>query len=532
MARVLTNNTALAVAKESSRSVLPGSPTWKSLEPNDINDFGAQITTTPRSPISKLRQRRKGSVTDLDAAVEYTADTTMDILVDFIEGFLYSTAVNGDLTFRGATVTGTGYTIPAATASQASRLQYAAATGPISLVFAAGYVLDANNGLKPLSADVAAAGTEIPVAGVSAETAPTNAEVSIAGIRAEAGDIDCTVSGDTATLTSGNGTPTNQLDFTTLGLTKGQRVFIGGGTDTNRFGSTAAADGTRSFGSGRVTSIAAAELILDKIDDTLVSSDGTDDGNAGTEIALDILFGRFIRNVSVDSSEYLEQYFQFEGEYPNLFETEPPTPVAEPDGYEYVIGCLANVLEWSMPLTDLSRITVGFVATDSEDPVDGASRKTNADTPIAPLFTGALNTSSDFMRLRIADVDDTGLTSDFKDVTVTLNNNATGEKVLGFLGSKYINNGNFEVDIAATALFTSPLVPARIRANTTVTMDWILTNYDGAVAVDIPSMTMGSDGKEFPVNESVRIALTCQAFVDPVLGTSIGVSLFPYYPTE
>jgi hypothetical protein len=42
---------------------------------------------------------------------------------------------------------------------------------------------------------------------------------------------------------------------------------------------------------------------------------------------------------------------------------------------------------------------------------------------------------------------------------------------------------------------------------------------------------MGSDGKEFPVNESIKIGLTVQAFEDATFGTSIGVSLFPVFPT-
>ena len=75
MARVLTNTTALAYAIESSQGVLPGSPSWKSLEPNGINSFGAEITTVARSPISKNRQRRKGTVVDLTPKLALAAGT-------------------------------------------------------------------------------------------------------------------------------------------------------------------------------------------------------------------------------------------------------------------------------------------------------------------------------------------------------------------------------------------------------------------------------------------------------------------------
>lgn len=536
MAQVLTNNTGLAYARESSLGVLPGSPDWKVLEPNSFGTFGAQITTVARSPISKLRQRRKGTVVDLDASAEYDADQTIDSLVDFTEAFLFANAVNADLTFRAADaqIGPAGFTIPAATSAQAAKLQYTAA-GPISLLYSAGYATTGNNSagtVFPLAADVALTDTVIEVTGITTETAPANAEVSLAGIRAEAGDLALAVSGNIGTLTSNNGTPATPIDFTTLGLTVGQFIHIGGlDLTANRFGSTAAGDGTRSFGEARIRTIAAQTLTLDKLGPLLVASDGTNDGIAGTEVPVDILFGRFVRNVTVDDADYAAISHHFEGSYPNLYETEPPTPVASPDGFEYVTGALANQMTWNMPLTDKSSATFAFVGIDAEEPVDNASRKSGASTPRLPLFTGAFNTSADFFRLGIADVDDTGLTSDFKDMTATFNNNVAPEKVLGNLGARYMNNGNFEVDIETSALFTNPAVAARVRANTTVTMAWLLRNDDGAVAVDVPSAIVGSDGKEFPVNETVRINLAVQAFVDPLFNTSLGVSFFPIYPS-
>src|SRR5258707_12005770 len=91
MARVLTNNCSLSVAIESSIGVLPGSPTWFLLEPNGISTYGATIKTVPRSPISKLRQRRKGTIVDLDSSVEFEHDTTKEAMILFSEGFVFAT---------------------------------------------------------------------------------------------------------------------------------------------------------------------------------------------------------------------------------------------------------------------------------------------------------------------------------------------------------------------------------------------------------------------------------------------------------
>lgn len=536
MAQVLTNNTGLVAAREASSGVLPGTPDWKILEPDAVSSFGAAITTTPRSPISKLRQRRKGTITDLDADIEYDADQTFDSLHDFTEAFVAATAVNADMTFRAADVLTTGYTVPALTAAQAAKFQYTVTLGPFTLVHAAGYAATNNNtvgAILPITGAVSTSDVLIPVgsSGLTVETAPTNSEVSLAGIRAEAGDLALAVSGNIGTLTSNNGGAATPLDFTTLGLTAGQTIHIGGLLTANRMGSTAGGSND-SFGEARIREIDSGgqSLTLDKLGTGLTASDGTDTGSAGSAVAVDLLFGRFIRNVSVDDADYNAITYTFESAYPNLFETDPPTPVANPDGFEYVIGARANQMTWNMPLTDKSSATFSFIGTNAEEPVDNSSRKAGASTARSPLFTGAINTSSDFFRLGIADVDDTGLTSDFKDLTLTMNNNVSPEKVLGLLGARFMNSGNFEVDLEGSALFTNAEVPARVRENTTVTAAWLLRNDEGAVAVDIPSATAGSDGKEYPVNETVRISMTLQAFTDPLFETSIGVSFFPVYP--
>ena len=527
MGRILTNNTSLAYAIETTPGVLPGSPDWFVTEPNTVGAYGNVPTTVVRSPISKLRQQRKGTVTDLDSPVEFESDLTMSAFTDFAEGFVYSTAVNSDTVFRASDVTVvTGYTVPALDATQAGKFQFAAATGPASLFFARGYLNAVNNGVKVLATNPVATDTELDVDETTVtlvtETAPTNAELSMMGIRAEAGDLALAVASNIGTLTSGNGAPVNAIDFTTLGLTVGQRIHVGGLLTANRFGSTAGGSND-SFGGARVTSIAAGTLLLDKLDSDLTASDGTDTGSAGTEVRVDLLYGRFIRNVTVDSSEYLERTYQFEEAFPNL-------GTAGATNFWYSIGNRAAEMSLNNPLTDKATVNFGFVGQSSDDVT--ATQKTNADTPIEPVKTEAFNTAADFFRLGILDVDETGLTSDFKDMTATFNNNVSGEKVLGFLGNKFINNGNFEVSIAVTALFTNPLVPKRITDNTTVTMGWVQRNGDGALSIDIPSATLGSDGIELPVNESVRIGLTVTAFVDPVFNTSIGVSLFPAYPAS
>tara|TARA_R110000851_G_scaffold120002_1_gene248079 strand:- start:21357 stop:22943 length:1587 start_codon:yes stop_codon:yes gene_type:complete len=526
MGNVLTNNSSFAYSIEASLGVLQGSPEWFLTEPNAIGAFGATPTKVKRTPISKLRQNRKGTVVDVDNPTEMEVDMTMSAIRDFAEGFLYSVATNSDMMFRGLdAVAATGYTIPAATAAQGAKIQFVGTLA--TLFYAVGYGEAANNGIFPVTADTASTGTTIARSSAVVETAPINAEVSLAGIRAEAGDLALVVAGTIGTLTSGNNAAVNNIDFTTIGWTVGQRVHIGGDTATNRF---FGAGPIVSYGGARIRTIAAGTVTFDKLDATLITSDGTDTGAGGTLVPVDLLFSQFIRNVRSDHADYLERSYQFEAEFPNLYETDPPTPVAEPDGYWYSLGNRANEMSINNPLTDKATMNFAFIGQTSEAIVDGASRKANAATPIEPINTEAFNTAADFFRLGILDVDETGLTTDFTDMTATVNNNASGEKVLGFVGNKFINNGNFEFSIATTALFTSPLVVSRVLDNTDVTMGWVQRNNDGAISVDVPSAELDSDGLEIEPNVSIKIQLTVNAFVDSFFGTSIGMSLWPFYP--
>ena len=104
------------------------------------------------------------------------------------------------------------------------------------------------------------------------------------------------------------------------------------------------------------------------------------------------------------------------------------------------------------------------------------------------------------------------------------------EKILCNLGAQFMNFGNFEIDIEAQLIFNDSRVASAVRENRTMSMDFGLKNDDGAIFFDVPSLTLGGGDREFPVNETVLINTTAQAFLDPIINTSIGVSLFPIVP--
>lgn len=508
MGRVITNGMSLSFAREASLGVLPVTPQWFELEPNTITTFGTTIAKTARSPISKARARRKGSVTDLDSAVEFEADLTLTHLRLFAENFLFSRSVGGDSFITSAAVAA-GYTVPALSAAQAGRLLWAVTPtgGPTparSLIYAFGFDNAANNGLKPLTAKPAAGDVTIPVAGNVAENPPVDVlvEAAVAGVRAAAGDLTINAQGNLASVA---------LDFRLLGIVVGQTVHIGGIDALHQFATAA------NTGFARVAAIAANLLTLEKRDEPFVA-----EAAAGVEI--DLLFGQFVRNVDVDHPDFQQPSVQFELRSPNLM-------AGGAAGHEYAIGNWADAMSVALPLTGKATITLGFVGQNTTDPT--AVRATAAANAKVGQLTESFGTSSDIARLRMQKVDESGLTTDFKSATFTLTNNVAGEKVLGHLGPKYLNAGDIEVDVENQMLFTDAAVIHGIRCNTTFGFDWVLRNGDGGVAFDLPTGTLSGGGREYPANQSVLLNDTFGAHQeDDQLGFTCGLSFFPVLPAQ
>lgn len=503
MPRVLTNTVSLAYSREVDLNTASG--VWNTLEPNDIQTFGAELSTTARNPISKNRQRLKGLVTDLDSSVEISSDLTMSVFRDFIAGFCFATGINSDVTQIKSTAAATAantYAVTSITASQSPKLEVSV------LLWVTGGVYKENNGLKIIKTDVQTGVATIAVLeNLTNETA--DFRVSFTGYRTSSTWTWDAVLSRATLLASGVGTR-----LSALGLTPGAVIHIGsivspGDIDIiNGFTRAAASD---MVGYARCIALTASAVVFDRVDPALQFTDSSAQ-------SVDILFGEFFRNVPTDDSEFFEQSFQFELNYPNLGDSDT-------NRYQYSKGNFCNSMTFNLAMSDKAEIAHGFIGTDTENPVE--TRKPGADSPIPPTQIKAFNTSSDVARLRVLDVDGDGITTDFKSLSLKINNNVSPEKVIGLLGAKYLNTGNFEVDIEAQLLFTDSAVVNKIRCSETVSMDFIFRNDDGTISVDIPAMTIGGGGVDYPINASVLINTKSLAYIDPVTKTSIGVSIFP-----
>ncbi len=500
MARSLTNNLGMAVAIEASIGVLPATPLWVDLEPNSVGSYGPEVTTVPRNPISNTRQAQKGSVTDKDSSVEWEGDLTKHHALTFMEGFIFASRQNAAIIAR--VQAGSDYEDLAAVAATDnfthSALSAALVTG--SLIKTRGFANAANNGLFAVKTGGTTTST-LTVAGALVDETPTiasGARMDMCGFRF----TDLVWTDATKTLSS------VLITETTIGLSPGQQIKVGAG----------GLDFANGVITARVVSVALGAIVLDKIEN--VGAGTLDGGGDETGTAVDLLYGPFVKNTAVSDALFLEQSFQFELKYADL-------DSVGTDEYEYAIGNLCNEVALNMPGQDKATMAFSFIGTDSD--AITTTRKGNSANRVVALQKAAFNTAASFARLNLWTTAEVDLATCFKSLTLTITNEVSPEKCLGTLGALFMNTGNLKVSLEAELLFTDSALAAAIVDNDTVTFDFLLSNDDGAFALDLPSLTLGGGAKSFPVNESIKISVTGTTFADAVLDTSIGFTEFPHW---
>lgn len=490
MGAVNTNSVSLAITEEQSIGVLPATVMAEYMEPNEITDYGSDITTVARNPISKDRQNRKGTITELTATTSIGMDTTASHLLQILPGAMFANWYPQQAWLRGdvSAVDGGSFAI---TGGDYTKIHAG------DILFARGFHNGANNGIFIVSSATASS-ISVTASTTVAETGSDSTSLYVVGHQFQSGDL---------AVDAGGNLTTTGFDLTTLGLTVGQGVYVGGLTDSTTFETAA------NTGLARVRNITASKITLDKHQQAFSADDG--DGKT-----VQLYYGWFLRNVPTDHAKFKEHYYQFELTYPGLGSSNE-------DSYEYSVGNLINTMELSLPLSDKSTVSFETFAKDVED----ITTERKIWTIKNPLFTEAYSTTSDFLRLRIQNTDETGLTTLFKEATLSINNNAGGENVLNKLGPEFVNYGNFDVTLSSSAVFTNAAVVQKIRNNCTVTMDFCIYNNDAGFYFDVPTMTLGDGNRDFAVNEKVKISLSSNAFGDPTLGYTLSVTFFPYLPS-
>lgn len=496
---ISSNQTGLSYALEASLQTLPGTPIWYALEPNSYSEFGATFKNVARETINSLRQRLKGTITDETVKGGFNIDLTQHNLTRLLQGFFYALAIEKPAT---QPLNGTQIALTGVTATQ-----FQAATGLAgflvgSLMNAKGFINSANNGLMHVT--VVAAGALTVDTALTAETPPAAAQLETCGFRCASGDIALTVVGNTVVLTS------TVLDFTTLGLSLGEWIYVGGDAVANQFATAA------DTGYCRIASIATHSLVFDQV--TFVPA-----ADAGTGKLIDLYFGKLINNATT-AANIVRTTYQLERTLGN-------------DGtgtqVEYIIGAVPDSFTLNMP--DASKIAcdLAFVGLSVQNFTGATGVK--AGTRVGLPGEAAINTSQSVYLSRLAVIsqssaDLTPLFAYATSIKLDIKNTATPNKAIGVLGGFDVNEGDFAVSGTMTAYFSTVAAAAAIQNNSSVSLQTIIAQANTGMIFDIPFLTLGGGLNKVEKDKPITVELTQDAAKCPN-GYTMLACFFEYLPT-
>lgn len=501
--KVDSNVTGLAFAEELTLRVLPGTlgadAVWYPLEPNSYKDFGGQLATVARDPINPSRQRKKGVVTDLDASGGFSQDITPVNTPRLLQGFFFADAREKPSTQK--------MTTPAVPLTSVSTTQYLAASGLAvfgagQIIFASGFGVAGNNGVKNVTAS--AAGTVTVAEALTAEASPpAAAKIQVVGFKFAAASAAIAIVGGLPRLTS-SGT-----DLTTLGMIPGEWIYVGGDGGTgNVF--------VNNGGFARINAITAGYLEFDKTSWIPVAE-------AGTGLTISIWMGTVIKNES-NSSLIKRRTFNVERQ------------LGRDDAgimSEYLLGAVANEITVNMPQADKVTIDMSFVALDNEQRAGVVGLKAGTRVTLPPA--DAFNTSNDFARVKLASVTPTDaapipLFAYATELSLTINNNVTPNKAVGVLGGFDTSAGTFEVGGKVTAYFADIAAVQAVRNNADVTVDYIMCKNNTGLLWDIPLLSLGDGRLSVEKDAPITLPLDTNA-AESKFGHTLLFQSFAYLPT-
>lgn len=501
--KIDSNVSGLAFAEEECIKLLPGvdgaDAVWYEAEPNSYGSFGSEVTTKARAPINRSRQKRKGSVIDMDASGDFNTDFTPSNTQRLMQGFMFADAREQPSTqpLNGAKVA-----ITAVSANDG----YAAAAGlgvfaVGDIILASGFAVPVNNGLHVATAVTATAIDSSNVTAAEA-TPPAAAKLERVGKVAAAADLSFSFANGVAQLVSAS----NAVPF--AGAMPGTWLFIGGDVTGSAF--------ANNVGYARVKSSTAGALVFDQTTWTPVTE-------AGTGKSIQVFIGTIIRNEK-DPALIKRRTYQFErtvGED------------AEGTQAEYLIGAVANTLSLDAPQADFVTLDMAFVGCDVEYRTGLEGVKEGVHIP--SLGEEAFNTTSNIYRTRLAlpnasDPNSAALFGSVMESSIEIDNGVTGNKRQGSLGAFDTSAGDFTVSGSITAYFTTVEAVRAIRRAADVGLYTILAADNKGVVLDIPQMTLSGGMINVEKDEPITIQLDNEA-AEGEYGYTMLAEYFNYLPT-
>jgi len=496
VSKIDSNVTGLRYCVESSIGV--AGTVWYPLDPNSYSDFGGSFTKVARAPINSKRSRYKGVLTDLDSAGGFNIDLTQTNIQDLFQGFIFDQFEEKGRQVPSA-VSGLLYTVPSASDFLVN-----------DLIFASGFAITGNNGLKLVTA---VTGTTISAAGLTIEASPpAGAKVVRVGHQFATGDCEINAAGTLPVI------KTTTKDLTQLGLVDGELVYIGGDSAPMTFNTTT------NNGWCRVRSTDGANSVtLDKASGVMV----TDLGSGKT---IQIFFGRTLKNQ--EGAAITRTTYQLERTLGAPDDALPAEVQAE-----YIIGAVPSEMTMAIDTADKIMVDMSFMGTDYETHDGTTGVKVGTRPSLGPAK--AFNTSTHVTRIRMGLCSSTNEYVDamFAYVTearLTINNNITMNKAVGTLGAFEATAGTLEVGGNITAYFQNMSALQALRDNSDVTIDICVVKDNAGLSFDLPLLSLDDGKLNVELNQAVTIPLGLMAAdgedVNSNLAHTIVMSFYDYLP--
>src|SRR5216684_7800351 len=356
------------------------------------------------------------------------------------------------------------------------------------LVRSTGFALAANNGVNRVTTGGA---TSLTCSGATFQTEaspPAAARMKVVGFQGASADITATATGLAATA----------LNFTTLGLTVGGWIKIGGTAAGTRFATAALNDWAR------ITAIAATALTLDNLPTGWTT-------DAGTGKTINVYFGDYIANGTTTKSLSIERGF---------LDQAVPTYILQK-------GMVVDKLTMKVDAKKMVTGTVDFVGMSGVQSTATIAATTTAapDPTTYPIMAASANVG------RVGE-NGVSLTSPnwVQALDLTLMNNLVEIDAVDSLTPVSIAFGSCDVSVNLTAYFGDNTLLTQVFAGTPVNVNWRITKNSQAMVWGVPTITFtagapNATGK----NTRVLIPMIGQASFDALTAAHINLSRLEYY---
>lgn len=339
---------------------------------------------------------------------------------------------------------------------------------------------------------------------------PDNQQPSDYVKTATSGDLTVTTAGNFATIES------TTLDFTTLGLTPGEWIFVGGDTAATQFANE------ENNGFKRVRSISENALVIDKSEVAMVD-------DAGTGKTIMLYLGRVLKNES-DPSLIKRRTYQLERTLGSLDGLDPPQS-------EYLVGAVPSELVINVAQASIVTADYTFIATDAEQRTQAQGLKPGTRPDL--VSDDAFNSTSDLSRIRLALAGTAEEAPDplfgfATEMTITINNSLSANKALGKLGAFDVTAGNLVVSGTLTVYFSDIRAVSAVRNNEDITLDMAFVKDNKGVVIDMPLIALGDGRPNVELDQAIMLPITADAAagakIDPALNHTILYTFFDQLP--